>query len=344
MIDTVNSRVGSFSDIHIGLYKDCPIWHDISLEFAEKVSAFYKKEGIKDIIIPGDIFHNRSEISVKTIHTAKHFFDYFKDFNIIISAGNHDSFFKEKAEINSICIFDGWNNITIVDKTTHVIETPNGTTVSLIPWGVDNKNIPKTDICFGHFEINTFYMNTYKACEKGEDSKNLLDKSSFIISGHFHKKDHRLYDKGQILYLGSPYQHNFGDYGDDRGYYIIDLDSKKFNFYSNTFSPKFLKLKTQDLEKTNIKNKIKNNFISVTLESSLQDNEIGKILNKIYSYLPNNVKIEYQDPTINNNTDEKTYDSIDVLKNIYEYVDTLDIECKNEVVNYLTEVYNNINK
>jgi DNA repair exonuclease SbcCD nuclease subunit len=344
MSDIVSSRIGSFSDVHIGLYQDSPMWHDISLRFAEKVSSFYKEEGIRDIIIPGDIFHNRSEISVKTIHTAKSFFDYFKDFNIIISAGNHDSFFKEKAEINSICMFDGWNNITIVDKTPYFIETSNGTTVSLIPWGIGSKDIPKTDVCFGHFEINTFYMNTYRACEKGEDSKNLLNKSSFIISGHFHKKDHRKYDKGQILYLGSPYQQNFGDCDDERGYYIIDLDLKTFDFYSNEFSPRFVKIKSQDLQKSTINNTLKNNFISLTLEPSLKTEEVNKILNKIQSYLPNNVKIEYQETIKDNNDKEKTYDSIDILKNIYEYVETLDIECKNEVVNYLTGVYNSLNK
>jgi DNA repair exonuclease SbcCD nuclease subunit len=344
MIDTVNSRIGCFSDVHIGLYQDSPIWHDISLAFAKEVSTFYKKEGIKDIIIPGDIFHNRSEISVKTIHTAKQFFDYFKDFNIIVSAGNHDSFFKEKSEINSICIFDGWNNITIVDNKPCVIETSNGTTVSLIPWGTPVSDIPKTDICFGHFEINTFYMNTYRACDKGEDSKNLLNKSPFIISGHFHKKDHRKYDKGQILYLGSPYQQNFGDLGDERGYYIIDLDNKTFNFHTNNFSPKFLKVNSQDVNEDLLKKNIKNNFVSLMIDSSLKHDEINNILNKVHTLKPINLKIDYTEKTIQATGEEKSYDSIDIIKNIYEYVETLDIECKKEVVNYLTEVYNSINK
>lgn len=344
MTSFINSKIGCFSDIHIGLYQDSPIWHDICLEFAEKVSSFYKKEKIKDIIIPGDIFHNRSEISVKTIHTAKLFFDYFKDFNIIISAGNHDSFFKEKSDINSISIFDGWSNMTIVDKTPVVLTTKGKKTVSFIPWGTNCSDIPKTDVCFGHFEINTFYMNTYRACEKGEESKNLLNKSNFIVSGHFHKKDHRKYEKGQILYLGSPYQHNFGDYGDDRGYYIIDLDNDSFNFYQNDFSPKFVKLKSDCLENKNLENDIKNNFVSLSIDSSIEDEKINKILNKIQSFSPNDIKTEYIDTSEKTKTQENQYDSIDILKNIYDYVETLDIDCKQEIINYLTETYNNTNK
>jgi DNA repair exonuclease SbcCD nuclease subunit len=344
MIDVLDSKVGCFSDIHIGLYQDSPEWHDISLEFAKKASEFYKKNKIKTIVIAGDVFHNRSEISVRTIHSAKKFFDYFKDFQIIISVGNHDCFYKEKAEINSISILDGWDNIKIVDESPLVLTTKQNTSVSFIPWGVECKDIPKTDICFGHFEINTFYMNSYRACEKGEDSKNLLDKSPFVISGHFHKRDHRVYEKGQILYLGSPYQHNFGDVDDERGYYIIDLDKSSFEFFENNFSPKFIKLKTEDLNKKTIEKKIKNNFVSLNLDSSLKQEDTNNFLMKVMKYGPLNIKTEYTEKQDIKQNEEKTYDCIDILENINEYVKTLDIECKEEVINYLTEIYNTLNK
>jgi DNA repair exonuclease SbcCD nuclease subunit len=340
MIDIIDSKVGCFSDIHIGLYQDSQDWHDISLEFAKRASKYYKENGIKTIVIAGDVFHNRSEISLKTIHTAKNFFDYFIDFKIIILAGNHDCLHKENSDINSICVFDGWNNIKIVDKEYFLLKTKNNKTISFIPWGVSCLNIPNSDICFGHFEINTFYMNTFKTCEKGEESKNLLNKSSFIISGHFHKKDHRIYEKGQILYLGSPYQHNFGDTGDQRGYYIVDLDNQSFDFIENTFSPKFVKLKTEDLNKKNLSNKIKNNFVSLNLDSSLKQEDANNLLMKVMKHEPFNVKTEYLEKEDNDKTETKTYDSVDILQNICEYIDTLDIDCKEETIKYLTEIYN----
>jgi len=161
MIDVLDSKVGCFSDVHIGLSQDSPEWHDISLNFAKIASEFYKKNQIKTIVIAGDVFHNRSEISVRTIHAAKKFFDCFKDFQIIVSAGNHDCFLKDKAEINSISILDGWTNIKIVDETSLVLKTKQNTSVSFIPWGLECKDIPKTDICFGHFEINTFLSTQF---------------------------------------------------------------------------------------------------------------------------------------------------------------------------------------
>jgi DNA repair exonuclease SbcCD nuclease subunit len=70
-----SSKVGMFSDIHIGLGQDSSIWHNNILEFADWVVDLYDKRGISEIIIPGDIFHNRNEISVNTLSIAKDFFE-----------------------------------------------------------------------------------------------------------------------------------------------------------------------------------------------------------------------------------------------------------------------------
>ena len=75
-------NIGMFSDIHIGLSHDSTIWHQEVLKLANWIKETYESLGINDIIIPGDIFHNRSEISVNTISVAKLFFDTLKDFRI----------------------------------------------------------------------------------------------------------------------------------------------------------------------------------------------------------------------------------------------------------------------
>ena len=76
----LNSQyIGLFSDIHIGLGQDSSVWHKNILEFAHWVSDVYTNKGISEIIIPGDIFHNRNEISVNTLAMAKEFFEIFKN-------------------------------------------------------------------------------------------------------------------------------------------------------------------------------------------------------------------------------------------------------------------------
>ena len=342
-----DSRIGCFSDIHIGLNQDNPIWHKIVLDFAEWASKKYLEHGINEVIIPGDIFHNRSEISVATLATAKKFFDYFKDFNLYISVGNHDSYYKDNGKVNSVSIFDGWNNIKVIDDAPFILETKNKK-ISLIPWGTKLEDIPETDIIFGHFEINSFYMNSYKICEHGISSADILKKSKVIISGHFHKKDHKKYKNGEIVYLGSPFQQNFGDCLDERGIYIYDIDKNSFDFIENNISPKHFKISLKKLldgkiDTKQLKNNIENSHISLVVDSKLDDNKLLLLSSKIKNLLPISFRTEHVESEIKSNSNLKgdELEEIDLIEDIEKYVNSLDIENKKEVVSYIKELYNN---
>jgi DNA repair exonuclease SbcCD nuclease subunit len=341
----ITSRyIGCFSDIHLGLGQDSKNWHKIALDFAKWASKYYEDKHIDEIIICGDIFHNRSEISVETLSVAKEFFDYFKNFSAVyILAGNHDSYYKENSLVNSIALLDGWNNIHIIDKTPLVLETNYPKKLSLIPWGTEIDNMPKVDMMFGHFEISSFYMNSYKMCEHGMSSANLFNVAKYVVSGHFHKKDHRSYDNGEIIYVGSPYQQNFGDAHDQRGIYIIDLSNNNFEFIENTISPKHIKLSINGDGFDN-EELIKNNFISLVIDEKIDQEKVLSIQAKIAACNPLNLRLDYDKPEekIESNDEEKDYSSSDLWKNIEEYIETLDIENKKDVVDYVKNLYNTL--
>jgi DNA repair exonuclease SbcCD nuclease subunit len=341
-----NRYIGCFSDIHLGLGQDSKNWHNTALNFAKWASDYYREALIKDIIIPGDIFHNRSEVSVETLSIAKEFFDYFHDFEIYISTGNHDCYKKESSDVNSIKIFDGWKNIHIVDKTAEVIETiyPDKT-LSLVPWGTTIEQMPKASIMFCHLEIASFYMNSYKMCEHGFSYKDLFNKAEYIISGHFHKKDHRKFEKGQIVYLGSPYEQNFGDFGDQRGIYIFDIKTNDIKFIENKISPKHIKLKlNEELINNGIDSKyVSNNIISLTLSDKDDQKDILNVQAKLALLNPVSIRLDYETTENEIVIDENIeYDSGDLLKSIDEYINTLDIEYKKEVVEYVKNLYNSL--
>ena len=345
----LNKKIGCFSDIHLGLAQDSKNWHNVALDFAKWASEFYKQKSIEELIIPGDIFHNRSEISVETLAVAREFFEYFKDFKIYISTGNHDCFKKDSSDINSISLLGGWDNIFIVDKDPLILQTNYKKTIGLVPWGTTLDKFPKCDIMFSHLEISSFYMNSYKVCEHGFSHKDLFQSSPYIISGHFHKRDHRVFDKGEILYLGSPYQHNFGDTDDDRGIYIFDIEENVFEFFENDISPKHVKLSIKSLLKNSKKpedlNKIiQNNIISVIIDTKVDQKDILSLQAKIASTGPMSLRLDYQEPDekllSNNKSDD--YQGEDLCKNIEEYVNSLDIEHKKEVVEYIKEMYNSL--
>jgi DNA repair exonuclease SbcCD nuclease subunit len=185
------------------------------------------------------------------------------------------------------------------------------------------------------------------------ESKDLFKKAPLIISGHFHKKDDRKYDKGRIVYLGSPYQHNFGDTGDSRGIYILDLKNKELEFIENNISPKHHKLSLKNI--TNNSNPIdidllddvlKNNIVSLVVDTEIDQEELALLTLKLNKTNPLSFRTDYvsDNSNISVNDDTKEIDSGNLLKDIEEFVNTLQIENKKEVIEYLTETYNLLNK
>ena len=68
-------------------------------------------------------------------------------------------------------------------------------------------------------------MSSHKVCDHGFESESLLDKYKLVITGHFHCRDHREYTNGKsIIYLGSPYELDFGDREQTKGFTILDTD------------------------------------------------------------------------------------------------------------------------
>lgn len=347
MINLTNPQVGVFSDIHIGLGQDSSMWHEIIINFAHWVKELYFSQNINDIFIAGDIFHNRDKISVNTLNIAKEFFEILKDFNLYILAGNHDCYYKDRADVNSISLLKYWKNITIADETPLLLNYKDQS-ISLIPWGTPLEQIPNSNICFGHFEINSFSMNTHKICAHGLESENLLKKSPLIISGHFHKKSNRKYTNGEIYYIGSPYQQNFGDAGDERGVYVLNLNNNKLQFYENKKSPRHIKISIKQLlngsqDADFLKTFVPNNITSLILDDILSEEKINLISSKIQKLNPKSFRIDYKivDET-KINFDQNTYSSIDIPKSIEDFVDSMDFQYKEEVVNYLNQLYNKI--
>lgn len=348
MYNIKNNKIGIFSDIHIGLGQDNSLNHNIILEFAKWASETFLNKGISDIIIPGDIFHNRNEISVETLSVAKHFFDFFKDFRVFISTGNHDCFLKNKSDVNSISIFNGWSNIHVIDKKPELITFKNKK-ISIIPWGCEIEDIPTSNIMFGHFEITSFNMNSYKVCDHGIKSESLLNKSNLIISGHFHSKQFRTYKNGKILYLGSPYQQNFGDCNEERGIYTFDLDSEEFYFIENTISPKYYKISASKYIKDDnyiktTNNSINNNILSLIVDDKLSPEDILSLKDKINKNNPCSIRVDYEknEEEFEYSSSENEYNSSNILKSIQDFIETLDIQNKKEVEEYIKELYNKL--
>ena len=342
-------EVCCISDIHIGVHQNTAMWHDITLDWARWLKRELNQKHIQDIIICGDIFHYRDEVAVNTLQVAFDIFSLWSEFNIIILIGNHDAYYKDKSDVNSICMLKGWSNITVYDKPT-VVDCFSKR-LMFCPWGTHVNEIKESDIIFGHFEIETFKLNEFKMCTNGIKSKQLLQLSDLIVTGHFHLREETKYDTGTILYTGNPFQMDFGDVNGTKGYYILSIPELKYTFYENTISPKHKKVTLSELVSIGdindtVKDIISNNIIKFIIDKNISPDEVEIILRKLLNLKPISINIDYAinfDKFGINHDDDYDLSGIDMIQAIEEFINLLDVEQthKSEALKHTLRLYKN---
>lgn len=209
------------------------------LEFFRKQFIPYLiKNNINTFIQLGDFMDNRRKTSVYTLHHLNILFEELHKNNITgyFLIGNHDIFYKDTLEVNSMWIWEKmYPNINLI-TSNKIIEIHNKQ-LMLVPWLLpDEKLVPSCNYIFGHFEINGAEM------VKGMNAVNAeLSLSDFkgipVFSGHFHLR--RYYNN--VYYVGTPYQANWNDYEEIKGFHTLDLATNEIVFIENKTSPKHIK-------------------------------------------------------------------------------------------------------
>lgn len=345
MIQTT-SKIAIFSDLHVGVHCNSAAWHDISLEWVQWFANDLKSRSITDIIFCGDFFHERDAVAVNTIHVACKILGALSDFNLHMFPGNHDCFYKEKSDINSLSIMQGRSNVFIYDKPTHV-KIGDNCEAFLCPWGTSIDQIAACDVVFGHFEIQTFKMNTFKLCEHGISIRQLLEKAPLVFSGHFHFRDERIFEIGKIIYVGNPFQMDLNDAENKKGYYIFDGDVKEYEFINNSISPNIHKVKLssialQDICIEELHSKIKNNIITFIIDELLSSDDVEIIKSKMHSFKPLQITFETES---SNNADSNinginySFEGIDTEQAIIEFIELMNYPNKVDLQKYAIDLY-----
>lgn len=334
------NKVAIFSDLHLGIYGNSELWHSVALDWVDWIVKDLNDKNIQDIFFLGDFFHNRTEISVQTLHVASKILEKLESFNVIMIVGNHDAYYKNRADVHSLGLIHGHDNITIVDKTTEM--EMGDKKMLFVPW---NQSLPdgKWDYIFGHFEILNFKMNNLKVCDKGLNAMDFLaSRTDTVFSGHFHHRNTRKYNEGQIHYVGNTFGMDFSDVDNEKGYYILELDNGQLEFITNTQSPKFKKILLSKI-KSYTKGDIKGNNVKLIIDIEMSDSQYEKIRTYILSLKPFQYFVEYN---VRTKTVEEVdeIESVDLEDQMVEFVDRMKMEDgKTERVNkILKELFDKV--
>lgn len=340
-----NERVGVFADIHLGVHQGNNMWHETSINFAKWAKEQLNKNSVKDIIICGDTLNDRSEINVSTLHIMNQFFSILREFNIHIIVGNHDAYYKDRSDVNSLSLLSGWKNIEIV----HEYKTLNqfDKNIGFCPWATPMDKIEKSDILFGHFDINGFYMNKAKISSEGISTSDILQKAPMVVTGHFHSKDERKYSNGTILYVGSPYELNWGEYGEQKGIFIVDLMKSEYSFIENNISPKHKRIKLSELIAAgkiteSLKTDFNNNIVNFLIDRDIQQEKLDELVTRLSTLNPLILKTEYKMDSKEGDVINYDFTGVDIPTAISEFINILEIQNKEEVLKATLEIYKSI--
>lgn len=234
-------KIALVTDTHFGARSDSQAFDAYFKKFYQEV--FFpelEKRNIKKIIHLGDCFDRRKYVNFNSLKSCReYFFDEIFNRNISMDMiiGNHDTFFKNTNDVNSPDLLLGeYSNIQTYDRPSEV----DG--IVYLPWlcadnyqeATDLINKTKAKVCFGHLEIAGFVMfkgqNTHESHDGLDPS--MFKKFDLVCSGHYHHK----HGKGNIEYLGNPYQMFWNDHEDARGFHIFDTETLELEFVENPFS------------------------------------------------------------------------------------------------------------
>jgi len=210
-----------FTDIHFGMKNNSRHHNQDCEDFIIWMIKEAQDRGIKKCFFLGDWHHNRASINVSTLNyttsNLRRLSEAFEE--VIMITGNHDLYYREKREIHSLSMIEEFKNIRMINNKMFIEDG-----VAFIPWLCDDewKKLKEVECkyMFGHFELPSFYMNAMVQMPdhgglKAED----LSKPEKVFSGHFHKRQVR----GNVIYPGNCFPHNYADaWDDDRGCTILD--------------------------------------------------------------------------------------------------------------------------
>ena len=209
-----------FTDIHYGLKQNSRLHLEDCERYVDWFIAEAKARNAETCIFLGDWNHHRASISVATMNAS---IKAFKKLNaafetVYFITGNHDLYYKDKRELNSIEYTRDLSNFVMVDE--HFLQDD----VAIIPWlvGDEAKKVKKMEgrYAFGHLELPHFFMNAMvQMPDTGEIQREDFRGLEQVYTGHFHKRQ----SHNNIIYTGNCFPHNYADAGDDdRGMTIVE--------------------------------------------------------------------------------------------------------------------------
>lgn len=347
-----DTRCVLITDQHFGVKNDSKAFVEYFERFYSEVFFPYIDENnIKTVIVLGDLVERRKYINYMSLRAArKQFIEPLvaRGLDVHMIVGNHDCPLKHTNDVNAIDELFSQYGLNIYHRPTEV--DFEGIKALLIPW-ITTDNYADTinmidqtsaQITLGHLELAGFELLKGINMEHGM-SADIFNKFDMVLSGHYHHKS----SKGNVHYLGVPYELTWSDHNDPKGFHVFDFSTRELTFIRNPLKM-FVKIEYADdgKEYADILGKdvdVANKYVKVIVRKKTNPFAFDQFIDKIQQQNPHDISIVDEQLILDNIdvTDEsgaiEVEDTVTIFRRV---VDNLDVDVeKSDLISLLTSLY-----
>ena len=340
-------KLAIVGDMHVSIKGASDVMFYHQKRWIDDFLAYLKENDIKTVLQLGDLFDSRKAINLKSLKFVReNLFEPLRDMGVEFYTliGNHDIFYRESLDVNSSGLL--LNEFTNV----HVIEEPStlefdGLKFDLIPWmAKSNEDACReyikdsdSEYCLGHFEITGYQVLKGVVYDRGLNGDTFKSYKK-VFSGHFHIRQER----GNILYVGTPYWLTWNDAGTAKGFYVFDTTGETLTFVENT-KPYYFYLTYDD--QNNVYSDLEavdlfNAFVKLKIENKNVAFQYLNFVNRLYAKKPYDVKFVEKTDEILEEAANQNVSAVDTITLIKEYIAQTDYTNKDELTTFLVSLYN----
>lgn len=228
-------RIAIIADTHFGARKQDLGLLDHFCRFYDEVFFPYLEDNdIRHVIHLGDLVDQKKGIGFQVMSRMRtHFLEKFRSngIELMCLAGNHDLPIKQSMRYNAVREIIPQN---VVDGPIEL--TYDGRRLLLLPWICDENReesermiaTSRASVVLGHLELEGFPQYVGRVSDTGMDPAR-FERFDLVLSGHFHTRSMI----GNVAYIGAPYEMNWNDYDDPRGFCVLDTETLELEFVDN---------------------------------------------------------------------------------------------------------------
>lgn len=275
-------------DLHIGARNSNPVLFAMMKSFfRDTLFPYILENGIQTVLQLGDVHDRRKSIDfVVADWISREFFQWFEDHGVAFKAvvGNHDSYYKNTIAVDGMSQLSGQFRMVEIVKEPTRIEL-GGRAFVMLPWICDSnreacarfaeENADPEAFLLGHFELAGFEMIRGFPSDTDSLDRSIVRKYRKVLSGHYHLTS----EKGNVVYVGTPYELGWNDYGDRKRFFVYDTETDLLEEVP-TGCRVHERISVAPGEPVQIPS-CRGKFVKVVVEGSVKPKELERILSSI---------------------------------------------------------------